>query len=232
MFLLFICFFIYFYIFDFVSSFLNVFHYYYYYFVCLFSCFLTFFICFHFGAIMVPVAMLRFAQIVTACFFSAPITAFIFFQVPLKSLVPKSNFKAYFSSNQQEPENSYTGLNPFSDNKRPSFSALFSRRQKTLQHILSDLIDAAQSDDEMRAILLKHENFLMEQFDEDTFLEPESIFTSEMDRFERFDRYNAVMAERIIKAQNPKVKKVLKFMANFVSDHDVRQKKDVVHKDP
>jgi hypothetical protein len=63
----------------------------------------------------------------------------------------------------------------------------------------------------------------MEQFDElDSFLEADSIFTSTMDRHQRFDQYKVVMRERIANAKSENVKKVLLCMTKFVLEHDER----------
>jgi len=125
-----------------------------------------------------------------------------------------------------ETNESFKGLNPFE--KRSSFgggsvAGKYSIRQVTLKQVMSDLMSACNSDKEMRNILKRHEKFLMEHFDElDSFLEADSIFTSTMDRYQRFDQYKVVMGERIENAKSENVKKVLLCMTKFVLEHDER----------
>jgi HD superfamily phosphohydrolase len=132
----------------------------------------------------------------------------------------------YCALDKFEPYESFKGLNPFE--KRSSFgggsvAGKYSICQVTLKQIMSDLMSACNSDEEMRNIMKRYEKFLMEQFDElDSFLEADSIFTSTMDRHQRFDQYKVVMRERIANAKSENVKKVLLCMTKFVLEHDER----------
>lgn len=154
-----------------------------------------------------------------------PITALIR-TIFTPSLMKRRVVPTYGTSNKFEPDAPFQGFNPFE--QRSSFggssvSGKYSLRQVTLKQIMSELISACNSEKEMRDILNRNEKFLMEQFDElDSFLEADSIFTSTMDRYQRFDQYKVVMGERIANAKSESVKKTLLCMTKFVLEHDER----------
>ena len=69
----------------------------------------------------------------------------------------------------------------------------------------------------MNEILIQNEEFLLQQLnDVEVVLEGDSIYTPEMGRDERFDRYEVVMRERIGKARSGAAKKTLGVLMEFV----------------
>ena len=69
----------------------------------------------------------------------------------------------------------------------------------------------------MQQILIEHEDFLLEQLNDlEVVLEEDSIYTPEMNREERFERYRVVMEERIGGARAPAARNTLMALKEFV----------------
>lgn len=86
-----------------------------------------------------------------------------------------------------------------------------------MQELMGKLINANTENDEIPALLMSNEEFLMEPLeDDDAVMDEDSIYDLGMSREERFERYNKVMQEREEKAVNKKVEVILKIMREFV----------------
>lgn len=96
-------------------------------------------------------------------------------------------------------------------------SSIQSARRLKMSEITSALLRSVASLSEMDRILRANKDFLLEQLeDEDAVLDVDSIYTSDMDRGERFRRYGEVMDERIEGAKNGAVVQVLRKLKDFV----------------
>ena len=135
--------------------------------------------------------------------------------------------------------NDFDGFNPFasgskilptkggfgilSDNERLRQRAAItpggriSPRQMKMKELTTDLLACISDNDAVNHLLHSNEKFLLEQLNNmDAVLEPESVFTPNMNREERFDMYQQVMNERIKNARAPVAKKALEALRDFV----------------
>eukprot|EP00591_Stephanopyxis_turris_P003232 CAMPEP_0195510354 /NCGR_PEP_ID=MMETSP0794_2-20130614/3022_1 /TAXON_ID=515487 /ORGANISM="Stephanopyxis turris, Strain CCMP 815" /LENGTH=190 /DNA_ID=CAMNT_0040637761 /DNA_START=55 /DNA_END=627 /DNA_ORIENTATION=+ len=143
-----------------------------------------------------------------------------------RSKLPRIGEVALAESNNED-NNEFEGLNPFERRSVPGTSGLvgssqISIRQMKMKSVMSDLL---RDDDPLviREILEQNEDFLMDQINDlNAVLEPESIYHPDMDKQQRFDRYETVMKERVSAASNGRVRNILKAMLDFVLEHDKR----------
>jgi len=111
-----------------------------------------------------------------------------------------------------------------SSSAQGSSSTRISLRKTTMTELLAELLetvqekkDDAQISQQLQEILEKYQEFLLEPLDDDdAVLDEDSIFSSAMSRAQRYQTYQKNMEERIRKARNPQVQKVLTFMKDFV----------------
>lgn len=115
------------------------------------------------------------------------------------------------------------GFNPFSyksDRSNAATSYLgtkISLRKTTMTELVNELINTDASDEEMRPILHQYKEFLLEPLeDAEAVSDQDSIYTSSMNREERYRAYQASMEERIETAKNSKVKNVLTAMKDYL----------------
>ena len=129
---------------------------------------------------------------------------------------------------EDDAEDVLTNFNPFEKRNTKSSNAssfLFansqiSPRQMQMQEVMSELLRFVDDEDQVQQILQTKKDFLLEPLMNDTsFLEKDSIYTSEMTKQERFQRYNQVMEERINKASSPAATKILTSMRNFIMSY-------------
>lgn len=142
------------------------------------------------------------------------------------------------SSRSNTTTNDFDGFNPFapgskiptkggfgilSDNERLRQRAAItpggriSPRQMKMKELTTDLLACVSDDDAVSHLLHSNEKFLLEQLNNmDAVLEPESVFTPNMNREERFNMYQQVMNERIKNARAPVAKKALEALRDFV----------------
>ena len=92
-----------------------------------------------------------------------------------------------------------------------------SPRQMRMKELTTDLLARLSDDESVSRLLRSNEEFLLEQLNNlDAVLEPDSVFSPDMSREERFERYRQVMEERIENARAPAAKKALGALQDFV----------------
>lgn len=92
-----------------------------------------------------------------------------------------------------------------------------SPRQMRMKELTTDLLAHLFDDESISRLLRSNEEFLLEQLNNlDAVLEPDSVFSPDMSREERFERYRQVMEERIENARAPAAKKALGALQDFV----------------
>ena len=162
---------------------------------------------------------------------------------PLSLLFDKSPLFSADNGTTEETNsdttNDFDGFNPFasgskilptkggfgilSDNERLRQRAAItpggriSPRHMKMKLLTTDLLACISDNDAVSHLLHSNEKFLLEQLNNmDAVLEPESVFTPNMNREERFDMYQQVMNERIKNARAPVAKKALEALRDFV----------------
>ena len=86
-----------------------------------------------------------------------------------------------------------------------------------MQELTNELLNCVDNPSEMQEILKESQDFLLEPLeDDDAVLDPDSIYTTDMSRGERYKAYRASMEERVRSAKNPTVRTVLETMKDFV----------------
>ena len=121
---------------------------------------------------------------------------------------------------REQPEE-WQGFNPFDAAKtgvtRPN---VFSMRKIQMEEILTQLLNCPKDDDndeKIRSILEEHQEFLLEPLDQDdAVLEPDSIYTADMDRSQRYNAYREQMQQRIQKARRPEARRILESIMSFI----------------
>lgn len=84
-----------------------------------------------------------------------------------------------------------------------------------MKELTDQLLDA--SDEQMSELLDSYKEDLLEPLeDDDAVLDADSIYTPGMSRSERYATYRASMEERISKARNDRVRRVLQAMCDYV----------------
>jgi hypothetical protein len=119
----------------------------------------------------------------------------------------------------------FTKFNPFdykknldNSNSAYNFSAnQISLRKTGMQELVNELLNVCDDAAAMQSLLEEQADFLLEPLDDDrAVLDPDSIYRSNMTREERYQAYETSMAERLVTARNPAVKKVLTTLKDFV----------------
>jgi len=86
-----------------------------------------------------------------------------------------------------------------------------------MQELTNELLNCANDSSQMQEILNSYQDFLLEPLDDDdAVLDPDSIYTADMSRAERYQAYRGSMEERVRSARNPTVRTVLEAMKDFV----------------
>ena len=121
---------------------------------------------------------------------------------------------------REQPEE-WQGFNPFDAAKTGvARSNVFSMRKIQMEEILTQLLNCPKDDDndeKIRSILEEHQEFLLEPLDQDdAVLEPDSIYTADMDRSQRYNAYREQMQQRIQKARRPEARRILESMMSFI----------------
>ncbi len=81
------------------------------------------------------------------------------------------------------------------------------------------LVDQNENKDKLISILQEHSDLILEPLnDDDCVMDEDSIYDPGMTREERYVRYDDVMEQRIEKAVNKSVKRILEVMKEFVSN--------------
>ena len=168
-----------------------------------------------------------------------PLSFLLFDKLPLFSADNGTTEETSSSSSRSDTTNDFDGFNPFapgskilptkggfgilSDNERlrPRASITpggqISPRQMKMKELTTDLLACISDNEAVSHLLHSNEKFLLEQLNNmDALLEPESVFTPNMNREERFDMYQQVMTERIMNARAPVAKKALEALRDFV----------------
>jgi len=140
--------------------------------------------------------------------------------------------------NSETEENSWEGFNPFEKKKtattlNPLITSnnQISLRQLRMKELMNTLLQKVSLDEiesngdgenkndaALYDILDQNSELLLEPLnDADAVMDRESIYDPGMSRDERFDRYDQVMEERIEKASNKSVRRILSTMKDYVS---------------
>ena len=148
-----------------------------------------------------------------------------------------ANSPLFPDDNASSDSNDFGGFNPFrpgskipnrggfgiiSDDERRNSSPTtpggrVSPRQMRMKELTTDLLARIPDEEAVSLLLRSNEIFLLEQLTNlDAVLEPDSVFSSDMSREERFIRYQQVMDERIRTARAPAAKKALGALKDFV----------------
>lgn len=92
-----------------------------------------------------------------------------------------------------------------------------SPRQMRMKELTTDLLARLSDDEAVSKLLQSNDDFLLEQLNNlDAVLEPDSVYTPNMNREERFQKYRQVMDDRIEGARAPAAKKALGALREFV----------------
>ena len=137
------------------------------------------------------------------------------------SLLASNNNNGFDGFNPFQPgskiSNSNTGIIIGNKSSNNTPGGRISPRAIRMKEVTSALLNSISDSDSVQQILLEHEEFLLEQFDNlDAVLEEDSIFTPDMSRSERFERYRKVMEERIGGARVPAARNTLTALKEFV----------------
>lgn len=90
-----------------------------------------------------------------------------------------------------------------------------------MKELTTDLLACLSNEDAVSELLTRNEDFLLDQLNNlDAVLEPDSVYTPDMSREERFARYREVMEDRIENARAPVAKKALGALRDFVLDRE------------
>ncbi|EEC49603.1 predicted protein [Phaeodactylum tricornutum CCAP 1055/1] len=115
-----------------------------------------------------------------------------------------------------------SGFNPFeykSSSRDSSVSYLnrVSLRQTTMQELVNELLNVVEREEETQRTLQSYQDFLLEPLECDgAVLDSDSIYSSTMNRTQRYAAYRESMEERVTKAKNTSVRQVLISLQNFV----------------
>ena len=126
-----------------------------------------------------------------------------------------------FQPGSKMPTRGGFGILSDGERKRPSPPTTpggrISPRQMRMKELTTDLLARLYDDEAVSKLLTSNEDFLLEQLDNpDAVLEPDSVYTPDMDREERYRRYREVMEDRIENARAPAAKKALGALKDFV----------------
>jgi hypothetical protein len=101
-----------------------------------------------------------------------------------------------------------------------NYSTRISLRKTKMQDLNQQLLNTATEAD-LQELLESNKEFILEPLDEDdAVLEEDSIYSSTMNRSERYQAYRRAMEERLESCKNSQVKQVLSALKDFVLSHE------------
>jgi hypothetical protein len=122
------------------------------------------------------------------------------------------------------------GFNPFNYSRQSASRETFSTnrislRQTRLQELTQKLLAVFEStkhdNTAVQALLKDYQDVLLEPLlDDQAVLDPDSVYKPSMTRADRFAVYRTTMQDRIDKAKNGSVRRVLVAMRDFVLSHE------------
>ena len=164
---------------------------------------------------------------------------------PIKSFIiipstSRSSPQVLLSSNNsnQQPLNEFEGFNPFEKKQSKTLNPLItsnnnlSLRQLRMKELMNTLLqnvsiyggddhekeEEEENNQKLLSILNENSELILEPLiEDDALMDGDSIYDVGMSKEERFIRYNEVMEQRIEKAVNKSVKKILILMKDFVA---------------
>ncbi|KAL7525568.1 hypothetical protein ACHAXR_004732, partial [Thalassiosira sp. AJA248-18] len=129
-----------------------------------------------------------------------------------------------FTPGAKIPTKGGFGILSDEEKKQPSTSTpggQISPRQMRMKEVTTDLLNCISDQEKVSQLLQSNEEFLLDQLNNiDAVLDPDSVYTPDMTREERFTRYRQVMEERIENARAPAAKKALGALKDFVLDRE------------
>jgi hypothetical protein len=120
----------------------------------------------------------------------------------------------------------FSDFNPFSyqtdKNKKSSGNPnIISLRKTSMQTLTYEMLDSVQDPELLQTMLQDNRDFLLETLeDKEAVLDPDSVYTYNMSRAERYQAYRNTMQERMSTAKNPAVRQVLTALYDFVTSHE------------
>ena len=124
-----------------------------------------------------------------------------------------------FTPGAKIPTKGGFGILSESERKQPPLSTpggQISPRQMRMKELTTDLLNRLSDDEAVASLLESNEDFLLDQLNNlDAVLEPDSVYTPDMSRAERFAKYKEVMEDRIANARAPAAKKALGILRDF-----------------
>jgi hypothetical protein len=123
----------------------------------------------------------------------------------------------------------FSNFNPFSyqtdTNKKSKLDnyagTQISLRKTDYQALTNELLNMVQDPEQVQVILQANREFLLEPLeDDDAYLDPDSVYTANMSRAERYQAYRTTMEKRLATAKNPSVRQVLTALFDFVMSHE------------
>lgn len=122
-----------------------------------------------------------------------------------------SNFNplSYKTSEKRNPVDNYVGTQ-------------ISLRKTRMQELTNELLNAVGDESETQKILEDYREFLIEPLEEmEAVLDPDSVYSPEMSRSERYQAYRVSMDERLGRCKNGQVRSVLQSMRDFLMSFEV-----------
>lgn len=153
-------------------------------------------------------------------------TSFCPFETSRRQYYLNSRRRLHLVRDDDNKQMDFDNFNPFDykkegGNSAYSFSAnQISLRKTRMQELVNELLNVVDDPKAMQTLLEEQVDFLLEPLDDDrAVLDPDSIYSSNMTREERYAAYEASMSERLETARNPSVQKVLTALKDFVLSH-------------
>jgi hypothetical protein len=86
-----------------------------------------------------------------------------------------------------------------------------------MQELVNELLNVVEREEETQRTLQSYQDFLLEPLECDgAVLDSDSIYSSTMNRTQRYAAYRESMEERVTKAKSTSVRQVLISLQNFV----------------
>jgi hypothetical protein len=159
-------------------------------------------------------------------------TVLAFFVSPLS--LPRSSLPHLSFSQKNEPD--FSSFNPFQQQESLSGFNPFEQRQTQINlrklqmsELTTDMLLAVEQgdDEQIQDLLTRNKDMLLEPLEIGSS-EPDSIYTPEMTRSQRYQAYHQNLAERITQAKNKSVAQVLEAMSDYVLSFqdDVQEEKE------
>ena len=152
-------------------------------------------------------------------------------RISSSSIIRLSSFNPKDGQGSGDSSNEFAGFNPFEKKKtqtrlNPLISSnsnisLRQLRMKELMNTLLQNVSLENDNDKEKLVSILEENseLLLEPLvEENAMVDEDSIYEPGMNQEERFDRYDEVMGQRIEKATNKSVRKILSVMREYVAE--------------